>query len=197
MCLVTRHGRLGWCLSEALGSSNAELDEQLQEITAAVCQSSQLPGCSAVCALDDLQEDCTTRPRTPRQRQHYLEQRLLEIEEAAWIEDLVDAVAKCGYYARVQYYVQHKISGALHRVLAGSIQADAVRCASANPAVSVFSHRGLPVLAARGQSVVEINLGPVQSIRERRRLVVTPAPEIIEQHSDQFARRRWISCLVR
>jgi len=36
VCLVTRHGRLGWSLSEALGPSNAELDgKQLQEVTTA------------------------------------------------------------------------------------------------------------------------------------------------------------------
>lgn len=94
VCLVTRHGRLGWCLSEALGPSNAELDgKQLQEITTAFAKAA-VPQYSPICALECiLQADCTTRPRTPRQRQHYLEQRLLEIEEAAWIEDVVDAVA--------------------------------------------------------------------------------------------------------
>src|ERR1700683_2039943 len=45
----------------------------------------------------------------------------------------------------------------------------------------------LPDLAGRGQSLVEINLSLVQPIRERRRFVVTSVPEIIEQHSDQFA----------
>jgi len=45
----------------------------------------------------------------------------------------------------------------------------------------------LPELAARGQSLVEINLSLVQPIRERRRFVVTSVPEIIEQRSDQFA----------
>ncbi len=94
VCLVTRHGRLGWSLSEALGPSNAELDvKQLQEITTAFAKA-LVPQYSAICALECiLQADCTTRPRTPRQRQHYLEQRLLEIEEAAWIEGVVDAVA--------------------------------------------------------------------------------------------------------
>jgi len=94
VCLVTRHGRLGWCLSEALGPSNAELDgKQLQKITTAFAKAA-VPQYSAICALECiLQADCTTRPRTPRQRQHYLEQRLQEIEEAAWIEDVVDAAA--------------------------------------------------------------------------------------------------------
>jgi hypothetical protein len=83
-----------WCLSEALGPSNAELSgKQLQEITTAFAKAA-VPQYSAICALECiLQADCTTRTRTPRQRQHYLEQRLLEIEEAAWIEDVVDAVA--------------------------------------------------------------------------------------------------------
>ncbi len=94
-CPLRRCGaRLGWCLSEALGISNAELDgKQLQEITTAFAKAA-VPRYSAICALECiLQADCTTRPRTPRQRQHYLEQRLLEIEEAAWIEGVVDAVA--------------------------------------------------------------------------------------------------------
>ena len=94
VCLVTRHGRLGWCLSEALGISNAELDgKQLQEITTAFAKAA-VPQYSAICALECIQQaDCTTRHHTPPQRQHYLEQRLLEIEEAAWIEGVVDAVA--------------------------------------------------------------------------------------------------------
>ena len=67
VCLVTRHGRLGWCLSEALGISNAELDgKQLQEITTAFAKAA-VPQYSAICALECiLQADCTTRPRTPR-----------------------------------------------------------------------------------------------------------------------------------
>jgi hypothetical protein len=94
VCLVTRHGRLGWSLSEALGPSNAELGgKQLQKISTAFAKAA-VPQYSAICALECiLQADCTTRPRTRRQRQQGLEQRLLEIEEAAWIEDIVDAVA--------------------------------------------------------------------------------------------------------
>jgi len=81
-------------LSEALGPSNAELDgKQLQEITTAFVKAA-VPQHSAFRSLECiLQADYKTRPRTPRQRQHYLEQRLLETEEAAWIEDVVDAVA--------------------------------------------------------------------------------------------------------
>ena len=94
VCLVTRYGRLGWCLSAALGPSNAELDgKQLQKITAAFAKAA-VPQYSAICALECiLQADCTTRPRTPRQRRRDLEQRILELEEAGWIEGVVDAVA--------------------------------------------------------------------------------------------------------
>ena len=94
VCLVTRHGRLGWSLSEALGPSNTELDgKQLQKIITAFAKAA-VPQYSAICALECiLQADCTTRPRTPRQRQHDLEHRLLELEGAAWIEGIVDAVA--------------------------------------------------------------------------------------------------------
>jgi len=94
VCLVTRHGRLGWCLTEALGPSNAELDgKQLQKITNAFAKAA-VPQYSAICALECiLKADCTTRQRMPRLRQHDLEQRLMEIEAAAWIGDVVDAVA--------------------------------------------------------------------------------------------------------
>ncbi len=110
VCLVTRRGRLGWCLSEALGISNAELDgKQLQEITAAFAKAA-VAQYSAVCALECiLQADCATRPRTPRQRQHYLEQRLLEIEEAAWIEDVVDAVARDAGMCASRYATQQNV----------------------------------------------------------------------------------------
>ena len=94
VCLVTRHGRLGWSLSEALGPSNAELDgNQLQEITTAFAKAA-VPQYSAFRSLECiLQADCTTRPRTRRHRHQDLEQRLWELEEPAWIEDVVDVVA--------------------------------------------------------------------------------------------------------
>lgn len=94
VCLVTRHGRLGWSLSEALGPSNAQLDgNQLQEITIAFAKAA-VPQYSAFRSLECiLQADCTTRPRTRRHRHQDLEQRLWELEEPAWIEDVVDVVA--------------------------------------------------------------------------------------------------------
>ena len=94
VCLVTRYGRLGWSLSAALGPCNAELDgKQLQKITTAFAKAA-VPQYSAICALECiLQADCATRPRTPRQRQRDFERRLLELEEAGWIEGVVDAVA--------------------------------------------------------------------------------------------------------
>jgi hypothetical protein len=94
VCLVTRHGRLGWCLREALGPSNAELaGKQLQEITTAFAKAA-VPQYSTICALECvLQTDCIMTPRTRRQRQQALEQRLWELEEAAWIQDVGDAVA--------------------------------------------------------------------------------------------------------
>jgi hypothetical protein len=94
VCLVTRHGRLGWSLSEALGPSNAELDgNQLQEITTAFAKAA-VPQYSTFRSLECiLQADCTTRPRTRRHRHQDLERRLWELEEAAWIEDVVDLIA--------------------------------------------------------------------------------------------------------
>jgi len=90
VCLVTRHGRLGWALSEALGPGNADLDKkQVQKITTAFANAG-VPRQSAICAIEAiLQADCTTRSRTQRQRQQDIEQRLWELEEAAW-EDVIE-----------------------------------------------------------------------------------------------------------
>jgi hypothetical protein len=76
VCLVTRHGRLGWSLSEALGPGNADLDrKQLQEITNSFARAG-VPHQSVITAIETiLQANCTTKSRTRRQRQD-LEQRL-------------------------------------------------------------------------------------------------------------------------
>jgi hypothetical protein len=92
VCLVTRHGRLGWSLSEALGPRNAELDrKQLQEITGAFAKAG-VSHQSAICAIETImQADCATN-HIRRQRQQNLEQRLWDLEEAAW-GDVIDVVA--------------------------------------------------------------------------------------------------------
>ncbi len=89
VCLVTRHGRLGWALGEALGPGNAKLDsKQLHEITTAFAEAG-VPHQSAICAIEAiLQADCTTN-RTRQQRRQNLVLRLLELEEDAWIEDVI------------------------------------------------------------------------------------------------------------
>jgi hypothetical protein len=94
VCRITRRGRLGWCLSEALGPRNTELErDQMREITSAFADAG-IPQYSTFYSLECmLQTDCTTRPRTRRQRQQDLDQRLWELEEAAWVEDVIDAVA--------------------------------------------------------------------------------------------------------
>jgi hypothetical protein len=58
--------------------------------------------------------------------------------------------------------------------------------AAASSTFSVFWRR-VPKLSARGQPLIEISLGLVQPIHERRWLVVAFAPEIVEQRPDQFA----------
>ena len=93
VCLVTRHGRLGWCLSEALGPKNTELDtEHLRHTTGTFAQAG-IPQFSAMRALESILETTIKiRARTRRQRRQHVEQRLPEIEEAAWIEGVVDTV---------------------------------------------------------------------------------------------------------
>jgi len=91
VCLVTRQGRLGWCLSEALGPRNAKLDsKQLQEITTAFADAG-VPQLSAIFALESILETTiNTRARTRRQRRQNLEQRLLELQDTARVQDVID-----------------------------------------------------------------------------------------------------------
>ena len=92
VCLVTRQGRLGWTLHEALGPANAKLDrKQLQEIITAFADA-DIPQYSAIRSLECILQAETTRPRTRRQRRQALEQRLWELEEAAWVQDVVDVI---------------------------------------------------------------------------------------------------------
>jgi hypothetical protein len=88
-CLVTRQGRLGWTLSEPMGPENAKLDSrQLQEIITAFADA-DIPQYCAICSLECiLQADY--RPRTRQQRRQVLIQRLWELEEAAWVQDVID-----------------------------------------------------------------------------------------------------------
>jgi hypothetical protein len=90
VCLVTRQGRLGWSLSDALGPENAMLDNrQLQEIVTAFAEAN-IPQYSAIRSLECILESHTTMPRTRRQRRRAWEQRLWpELEEAAWIQDVM------------------------------------------------------------------------------------------------------------
>jgi hypothetical protein len=92
VCELMRQGRVGWSLSEALGPKNEKLDKsQLKEITTAFADAG-IPEQAAFRSLECILEtNCITTPRTRRQRQRHLEQRLLRLEEAAWIEDVVDA----------------------------------------------------------------------------------------------------------
>ena len=90
VCLVTRQGRLGWTLHEALGPENAKLDrKQLQEIITAFADA-DIPQYSAIRSLEYILESGTTMPRTRRQRRQAWEQRLWELEEAAWIQEVID-----------------------------------------------------------------------------------------------------------
>jgi hypothetical protein len=92
VCLVTRQGRLGWSLSEPLGTENAKLDrKQLQKITTAFAEAG-IPQYSAIRSLKFVLESDTTMPRTRRQRRQALEQRLWELEEAAWVQDVIDVI---------------------------------------------------------------------------------------------------------
>ena len=91
-CLVTRQGRLGWSLGEALGPENAKLDSrQLQEIITAFSEAG-IPQYSAIRSLEYILASGTTMPRTRRQRRQAWEQRLWELEEAAWVQDVVDVI---------------------------------------------------------------------------------------------------------
>jgi hypothetical protein len=89
VCLVTRQGRLGWSLSEPLGPENAKLDrKQLQTITTAFAEAG-IPQYSAIRSIECILESDTTLPRTRRQRRLAWEQRLWELEEATWIQDVM------------------------------------------------------------------------------------------------------------
>jgi hypothetical protein len=89
VCLVTRQGRLGWSLSESLDPENAKLDrKQLQEIITTFADA-DIPQYFAIRSLECILESDTTLPRTRQQRWHALEQRLWELEEAAWIQDVM------------------------------------------------------------------------------------------------------------
>jgi hypothetical protein len=89
VCLVTRQGRLGWSLSEALGPENAKLDrKQLQKITTAFAEAG-IPHYSAIRSLECILESDTAMPRTRRQRRRAWEQRIWEMEQAAWIQDVM------------------------------------------------------------------------------------------------------------
>jgi hypothetical protein len=90
VCLVTRQGRLGWSLNETLGPENAKLDrKQLQTITTAFAEAG-IPQYSAIRSIECILESDTTTPRTRRQRRRPWEQRLWELEEAAWVRNAVD-----------------------------------------------------------------------------------------------------------
>jgi hypothetical protein len=92
VCLVTRQGRVGWSLSVALGPENAKLDrKQLQEITSAFADAG-IPQYSAIRSLECILEPDISMPRTRRQRRQTLEQRLWELQEAAWIQNVVDVI---------------------------------------------------------------------------------------------------------
>ena len=89
VCLVTRQGRLGWSLGEALGPENAKLDgKQLQEIITAFADAG-IPQYCAIRTLEYILESGTTMPRTRRRRRQVSVQRLWELEEAAWGQDEV------------------------------------------------------------------------------------------------------------
>jgi hypothetical protein len=93
VCLVTRQGRLGWSLGEALGPENAKLDSrQLQEIITAFADA-DIPQYCAIRSLECILQADTTRPRTRRLRRQVLVQRLWELEEAAWGQDAIDVIA--------------------------------------------------------------------------------------------------------
>ena len=92
VCLVTRQGRLGWFLGEARGPENAKLHrKQLQEIVIAFTDA-DIPQYSAIRSLEYILDSGTTMPRTRRQRRQAWEQRLWELEEAAWVQDVVDVI---------------------------------------------------------------------------------------------------------
>ena len=92
VCMVTRQGRLGWSLSEPLGPENAKLDrKQLQEITTAFAEAG-IPQHSAIRSLKCILESDTTRPRTRPQRRQAWEQRFWELEEPAWIQDVIEVI---------------------------------------------------------------------------------------------------------
>lgn len=80
VCKVTRHGRLGWCLSKALGPRNTELDtEHLHQITSTFAQAG-IPSFSAFYALESILEATVRiRPRTPLRQQQLQEERLRQI----------------------------------------------------------------------------------------------------------------------
>jgi hypothetical protein len=89
---VTRQGRLGWSLSEALGPENAKLDrKQLQKITTAFAEA-DIPQYRVIRSLECILESDTTMPRMRRQRRQVWEHRLWpELEEAAF-QDVVDVI---------------------------------------------------------------------------------------------------------
>jgi hypothetical protein len=92
VCLVTRQGRLGWSLSEPLGPEKAKLDrKQLQKIITAFAEAG-IPQYSAIRSLECILECDTTMPRTRRQRRQAWERRLWELEEAAWIQDVIEVI---------------------------------------------------------------------------------------------------------
>jgi hypothetical protein len=75
-----------------LGPENAKLDrKQIQKIITAFADA-DIPQYCAIRAIECILQADTTRPRTRRQRRQVLIQRLWELEEAAWVQDVVDVI---------------------------------------------------------------------------------------------------------
>ena len=90
VCQVTRHGRLGWFLSEALGPRNIEPEpEQMQQIRSAFADAG-IPASSVACAIDCILLDYAPRYRTRTRRQRRWldrERRERDLHEEAWTQE--------------------------------------------------------------------------------------------------------------
>jgi hypothetical protein len=90
VCQVTRHGRLGWFLSEALGPRNIEPEpEQMQQIRSAFADAG-IPESSVAYAIDCILSDYAPRYRTRTRRQRRRldrERRERDLHEEAWTQE--------------------------------------------------------------------------------------------------------------
>jgi hypothetical protein len=87
VCQVSRHGRLGWALSEAVGPRNVDLaHDPLQAIRSAFAQAG-IPDYSCIHAIEWLVGPDGYQPCTRRRWQCEREERERELQDGAWDQE--------------------------------------------------------------------------------------------------------------